>query len=160
MTITRPSRGGASISDRIMPTECRQASSTYAGPAQVTVVVRTSKGTNFQLQRTVGRIPIMVRSSKCWLHGLPPSQLVAQHEARPHSSSPLLDTPVYTRACAALQGMTGPDSALQDATEPGGYFIVNGNEKLVRMLIVPRRNTVFLTPLSFSLSLSQRYVDI
>ena len=26
--------------------------------------------------------------------------------------------------------------------EMGGYFIVNGNERLIRMLIVPRRNYV------------------
>ena len=28
----------------------------------------------------------------------------------------------------------------EDSEEVGGYFIVNGNEKLIRMLIVPRRN--------------------
>ena len=26
--------------------------------------------------------------------------------------------------------------------EMGGYFIVNGNERLIRMLIIPRRNYV------------------
>ena len=30
----------------------------------------------------------------------------------------------------------------EEAQEFGGYFIVNGNEKLVRMLIMPRRNYV------------------
>ena len=28
----------------------------------------------------------------------------------------------------------------EDCTEFGGYFIVNGNEKLVRMLIITKRN--------------------
>jgi len=28
----------------------------------------------------------------------------------------------------------------EDCTEFGGYFIVNGNEKIVRMLIVQKRN--------------------
>ena len=33
----------------------------------------------------------------------------------------------------------------EDMTEYGGYFIINGNEKVIRMLIVPKRNypTVF-----------------
>lgn len=30
----------------------------------------------------------------------------------------------------------------EDATEMGGYFIVNGNEKLLRLLVVPRRHYV------------------
>lgn len=30
----------------------------------------------------------------------------------------------------------------EDATEMGGYFIVNGNEKLMRLLVVPRRHYV------------------
>ncbi|OCK85161.1 beta and beta-prime subunits of DNA dependent RNA-polymerase [Lepidopterella palustris CBS 459.81] len=41
-----------------------------------------------------------------------------------------------------LEGMT-PEQlvhAKEETEELGGYFIVNGNEKLIRMLIVPRRN--------------------
>ena len=30
----------------------------------------------------------------------------------------------------------------EEATECGGYFIVNGNERLIRLLVVPRRNHV------------------
>lgn len=28
----------------------------------------------------------------------------------------------------------------EDADEPGGYFIIKGNEKMLRQLIVPRSN--------------------
>jgi DNA-directed RNA polymerase I subunit RPA2 len=61
------------------------------------------------IQRPFGRIPVMVRSNKCWLNGLKPAEMVAQRE---------------------------------DATEPGGYFIVNGIEKLIRLLVVTRANYV------------------
>jgi len=36
----------------------------------------------------------------------------------------------------------------EDSAEFGGYYIVNGNEKLVRMLIIPKRNY----PIAFSRS--------
>ena len=35
----------------------------------------------------------------------------------------------------------------EEAQEFGGYFIVNGNERIVRMLIMPRRNYVSRTPM-------------
>ncbi|KAJ3117269.1 hypothetical protein HK098_006309 [Nowakowskiella sp. JEL0407] len=54
-----------------------------------------------------GKIPIMVRSSKCHLYNKSPKELIAAHE---------------------------------DADEFGGYFIINGNERLLRLLVVPRRN--------------------
>jgi DNA-directed RNA polymerase I subunit RPA2 len=49
----------------------------------------------------------MVRSNRCHLTGLTPSELVRRRE---------------------------------EANELGGYFVVNGNEKVVRLLQVPRRN--------------------
>ena len=36
----------------------------------------------------------------------------------------------------------------EEAQEFGGYFIVNGNERIVRMLIMPRRNYVSGTPMA------------
>ena len=30
----------------------------------------------------------------------------------------------------------------EEAEEFGGYFVINGNEKLIRMLIMPRRHFV------------------
>ena len=49
----------------------------------------------------------MVRSNRCHLTGLTPSEMVQRRE---------------------------------EANELGGYFVVNGNEKVVRLLQVPRRN--------------------
>lgn len=59
------------------------------------------------IRRSVGEIPIMVRSSKCNLYGKNPQEVVAAGE---------------------------------EMQEFGGYFIVNGNEKVVRLLIMQRRN--------------------
>eukprot|EP00127_Corallochytrium_limacisporum_P003379 Clim_evm7s149 gene=Clim_evmTU7s149 len=41
-----------------------------------------------------------------------------------------------------LQGLEENDVIRhgEDAADPGGYFIINGNEKIVRLLILPRRN--------------------
>ena len=36
----------------------------------------------------------------------------------------------------------------EEAQEFGGHFIVNGNERIVRMLIMPRRNYVSGTPMA------------
>lgn len=41
-----------------------------------------------------------------------------------------------------------PLSLLNPYQEMGGYFIVNGNERLIRMLIMPRRNYVSLSHLT------------
>lgn len=81
------------VADRALPTDCRQSASTYAGVANATVVVTTSKGTRLELTRPLGRIPIMVRAAKCWLHGLGPKETVAHNEVRIGCSSTL--TPSY-----------------------------------------------------------------
>ena len=70
------------VSDRVLPTDCRQSNSTYGGLATATVVITTSKGTRFEVTRPLGRIPIMVRSAKCWLHGLGPKEMIAHNEVR------------------------------------------------------------------------------
>lgn len=48
--------------------------------ATATVVVTTSKGTRFEMARPLGRIPIMVRAAKCWLHGLGPKETIRHKE--------------------------------------------------------------------------------
>jgi DNA-directed RNA polymerase I subunit RPA2 len=51
---------------------------------------------------------------------------------------------VKSNACN-LGGMTPKELVLnnEDCTEQGGYFIVNGLDKLLRMIVVPRRNYPF-----------------
>lgn len=57
--------------------------------------------------KSLGNVPLMVKSTFCHLYGLAPADLVRRHE---------------------------------EAEELGGYFIVNGIERLIRLLIVNRRN--------------------
>jgi DNA-directed RNA polymerase I subunit RPA2 len=59
------------------------------------------------VEKSLGNIPIMLRSTACHLSGLSPTQLVARGE---HEQ------------------------------EWGGYFIVGGHERLLRMLQTTRRN--------------------
>lgn len=48
---------------------------------------------------------------------------------------------VRSKACN-LSGMSEEElvRSREDMHEFGGYFVVNGNERLIRMLIVPKRN--------------------
>ena len=62
------------------------------------------------LSRPSGRLPIMVRSSRCHLQNFSREDMVKHHE---------------------------------EAGEWGGYFILNGNERLVRIIVMPRRNHIF-----------------
>jgi DNA-directed RNA polymerase I subunit RPA2 len=66
-----------------------------------------------RLQRTMGKIPLMVKSTKCHLDGMSPAELV---------------------------------HAREEGTELGGYFIINGLEKLIRLICMPKRNFVRLAP--------------
>lgn len=47
----------------------------------------------------------------------------------------------------------------EEALEFGGYFIVNGIEKLIRLLIVPRRNFVMALKRSAYLNRGPVYTD-
>jgi DNA-directed RNA polymerase I subunit RPA2 len=91
----------------LYPAECRERGLTYKATFQIKVNYRVGDGKIESEVRNFGKLPIMVNSLKCNLHGLSPKEMVARHE---------------------------------DAEEFGGYFISNGIERLIRLLIVPRRN--------------------
>ena len=91
----------------IWPAECRERHASYRGKLRARLQFRINKGEWQESIRELGQLPIMLKSNRCHLQGLPPSKLV-QHK--------------------------------EETEEQGGYFIVNGNEKLIRMLIVPKRN--------------------
>jgi DNA-directed RNA polymerase I subunit RPA2 len=64
----------------LLPTECRQRGISYTAPLVVTLA-RSFNGSQVEhIQRTVGHIPIMVRSSRCHLAKMKPPQLVAAKE--------------------------------------------------------------------------------
>ncbi|ETV99767.1 hypothetical protein H310_07819 [Aphanomyces invadans] len=65
----------------LLPTECRQRGISYTAPLIVTLARSFVGGsTTEHLQRTVGHIPIMVRSQRCHLANLSPAELVQAHE--------------------------------------------------------------------------------
>ncbi|KAJ8602768.1 hypothetical protein MRB53_042354 [Persea americana] len=91
----------------IYPAECRERHATYRGALQIRLEAKVNDGPWKDYIRDLGRIPLMLRSSRCHLQQASPAQLVSHKE---------------------------------ESEEFGGYFIVNGNEKIVRLLIVPKRN--------------------
>ncbi|KOC65372.1 DNA-directed RNA polymerase I subunit RPA2 [Habropoda laboriosa] len=92
---------------KIYPTECRQRGSTYKG--KITVKLGWSINNKIQetLERDMGEIPIMIKSNRCHLNKMSPTELVAHGE---HEQ------------------------------EWGGYFIIKGLERIIRMLLMTRRN--------------------
>lgn len=96
-----------SLNRFLMPSECRERGISYKGKMTAKLMYQINGGTPKVEVRTLGHLPIMVKSARCHLKDLSPAQLVERKE---------------------------------DAEELGGYFIVNGIERLVRLLIVARRN--------------------
>ncbi|XP_055949734.1 DNA-directed RNA polymerase III subunit RPC2-like [Argiope bruennichi] len=84
----------------ITPHICRLRDMTYSAPIIVSVEYIKSQMRVVKNDVVIGRMPIMLRSSKCRLHGKTPFELAAMNEC------PL---------------------------DPGGYFIVNGTEKVILM---------------------------
>ena len=84
--------------NEITPNECRLRDLTYAAPIRVDI--KYIRGKNIVSRRgiPIGRLPIMLRSSKCRLTGKNDKQMAQMNEC---------------------------------ALDPGGYFIVNGTEKVI-----------------------------
>lgn len=82
----------------ITPHECRLRDLTYAAPILVDVEYTRGKKIIFLKNIEIGRMPIMLRSSKCVLYNKSEMEMAAMSEC------PL---------------------------DPGGYFVVNGTEKVI-----------------------------
>ena len=102
-----PSTNRSTSTREILPAECRERGATYRGKLRARLQWRVNNTEWKEAVREMGALPIMLRSNRCHLEGLPPAEMVRCKE---------------------------------EAEELGGYFIVNGNEKLIRMLITPKRN--------------------
>mmetsp|Transcript_31207 Transcript_31207/g.105002 ORF Transcript_31207/g.105002 Transcript_31207/m.105002 type:complete len:1144 (-) Transcript_31207:61-3492(-) len=96
----------AGVDRLLLPRECRERGMSYGAPAAVTYEAEVDDRT-VSMVKSAGQFPIMVKSSKCHLHGLGAEALIHYRE---------------------------------EDTEMGGYFIVNGLEKVIRLLQVPQRN--------------------
>jgi DNA-directed RNA polymerase subunit B len=82
----------------IMPIEARIRNISYAAPIFLTVSSIINGAQRESIEAQIGKLPIMVKSKICNLHGLKPEELAKLGE---------------------------------DADDPGGYFIVNGSEKVL-----------------------------
>ena len=78
--VGRPMRNDDSADNRVFPSECRERGTTYAAPLIATLNFRLGDGSAHTLKRSLGNIPIMVRSSRCHLRGAAPAELVRRHE--------------------------------------------------------------------------------
>ena len=86
------------VESSVTPQECRLRDTTYAAPIQVDFEYVRGRQRVLKKGVAIGRMPIMLRSSKCVLANKTPSQMSVLNEC------PL---------------------------DPGGYFIVNGTEKVI-----------------------------
>lgn len=84
---------------RITPIEAKLRNLTYAAPVFVELSVKYENQTE-SAEVEVGRIPIMVRSSKCATYGMGKEDLIKNY---------------------------------MDKLDQGGYFIINGNERVIVM---------------------------
>lgn len=109
LTIGKPVRSdGGSLDVKAMyPAEARERGISYRAQLHGVICRQLGEEDPVSFSRALGQLPIMVRSKRCNLRGLSPSQLVARGE---------------------------------EGGEVGGYFICNGNERAIRLLIAPRRN--------------------
>ncbi|MCJ1304302.1 DNA-directed RNA polymerase III core subunit ret1 [Hypocenomyce scalaris] len=85
-------------SSTVTPNECRLRDMTYAAPIMVDLEYSRGKNRVRRKGITIGRLPIMLRSSKCVLSSKSEKDMALLNEC---------------------------------ALDPGGYFIVNGTEKVI-----------------------------
>ncbi|TAQ84906.1 hypothetical protein B7494_g6775 [Chlorociboria aeruginascens] len=84
--------------NELTPNECRLRDMTYAAPIRVNIKYVRGKKSVARTGIAIGRLPIMLRSSKCRLAGKSDREMAHMNEC---------------------------------ALDPGGYFIVNGTEKVI-----------------------------
>ncbi|CDJ31653.1 DNA-directed RNA polymerase I subunit RPA2, putative [Eimeria mitis] len=112
-----PQKGGmgdlqvnSEYSNRLLPRHCRESHVSYGAPLHVSFVCwRTGDENNVAFKKTmvVGQVPVMVKSNRCSLSGMSPTEMV---------------------------------KAGEDLDELGGYFIINGNERVLRFVIQQKTN--------------------
>ncbi|GIX64657.1 DNA-directed RNA polymerase I RPA2 [Babesia caballi] len=105
---TRPGSECLGSDTRMFPRHAKIAHTTYEAPLIVKFGLKVPGVPSVLTKEiNVGHIPVMVKSKRCNLDGLSPSEMTQQGE---------------------------------DLDETGGYFVIRGNERIVRQLIVLRSN--------------------
>jgi DNA-directed RNA polymerase III subunit RPC2 len=95
----------------ITPNECRLRDMTYAAPIRVDIKYVRGKKIVARKGIPIGRLPIMLKSSKCRLTGKNDREMAHMNEC---------------------------------ALDPGGYFIVNGTEKVILVQEQLSKNRVII----------------
>ncbi|KAI3741434.1 hypothetical protein L1987_59106 [Smallanthus sonchifolius] len=98
--VGRPSEVVDGVTDSLSPQKCRLGDKTYAAPIFVNIEYCNGSDSRMMMKKEVviGRMPVMLRSLSCVLHGKDEDELAKLGEC------PL---------------------------DPGGYFVVKGNEKVI-----------------------------
>lgn len=91
-------RGSGYVDSDVTPNECRLRDMTYAAPIYVDIVYSKQAGKVSRKDILIGRMPMMLRSAKCVLHGRSEADMGLLNEC---------------------------------SVDPGGYFIVRGQEKVI-----------------------------
>ncbi|MGB0329288.1 MAG: DNA-directed RNA polymerase subunit B'', partial [Candidatus Poseidoniaceae archaeon] len=113
------------------PMECRLRKLTYQSPVTIDFTIYRNGVASFPEEGVqVGAIPIMVRSRRCHLH---PSHIADGRTLEPTKS------PEDAALLANLLRDKG-----EDPLDPGGYFIINGTERVLISMedLAPNRVTV------------------
>lgn len=97
--------------NQITPNECRLRDMTYAAPIRVDIKYMRGRVIVARKNIAIGRMPIMLKSSKCRLAGKNDRQMA------------------YMNECAL---------------DPGGYFVVNGTEKVILVQEQLSKNRVII----------------
>ena len=118
---------------RLYPKECRQRHTTYSGKIYIEIEYSQDGKVIERYERLVGQVPIMVKVliKIVFFSNKKNFYLVFQFKK--------------SKLCNLHK--LSPKEMVEKGEEPndlGGYFIVKGNEKLLRLLVMPRRNYVII----------------
>ncbi|CAJ1978018.1 unnamed protein product [Sphenostylis stenocarpa] len=111
--------------EALLPFECRQAKISYAGKMTIDVCFQYNDGPIIRENINFGQFPIMLQLSK---------SIVVLNI---YLSSELVQSKLCNLRGADPQKLV---SFKEEASEMGGYFILNGLERVIRLLILPKRN--------------------
>jgi len=137
-TILKPTvTNGQGLLERILPMECRKRNLTYASSIHVDIlhqVYDTKHIDSKLLEDTLRLSPEEIKSADKVLFGTLLSEKVYQEIH-------ICDMPVMLQSACCYLSETKDFCALEeDPHDPGGYFIVNGNEKTVLAQLTLRSN--------------------
>lgn len=121
--------GYVAQTEAITPHECRLRDLTYAAPIYVDIeYIRGSQKVR-RSKLPIGRMPIMLRSSRCILTRLDTEEAMAKVKECPHGE------------CSC---MTKTTIGITASLDPGGYFVIRGAEKVVLMMEQGCKNRIMV----------------